>query len=174
MRRLQQTLIALFGLCLVAAAGHAAVREYDLKAAFLYNFASFTEWSPSVATPMTFCVVGEDPFGKALDDLTTRQIRGLPVTVRRVSDQDNCQGCRVAFIPRASAAQLPEILARLGNQPVLTVSDIEGAAKRGVMIEITQDGSRLVFEINTAALSRSQLVVSSKLMKLARQVHTSL
>lgn len=146
----------------------AAVGEYELKAAFLYNFASFTEWPPGAAPGMTVCVLGPDPFGPVLDGLRGKSVQGVPIEVRRLTALSEARGCRILFL---GSGEDPAALAALRTSPVLTVADSRDAARRGVMIGLFVDGGRIGFEVNTGAAGSAGLTLSSKLLRLARQVY---
>ena len=149
----------------------ATVSEYDLKAAFLYNFAVFTEWPEQAPAGMNVCVLGTDPFGNALDLLTAKQVRSVPVVVQRISGSEKIRGCHVLFIGASEHARLAQILDVTRSLPVLTVADMKDAARRGVMIGLVMQDQRVTFEMNVAAARAARLSVSSKLIKLARNVY---
>lgn len=158
-------------LALAAAPVPAAVPEYQLKAAFLYNFATFTEWPPTAATQMTVCVLGHDPFGSALDSLTGKTVHGAPLSTRRITTTDDARDCRVLFIGAESGIDLGATLAALKGLPILTVTEDKDAMRRGAVIGLVSDGGRVAFDINTAAARDGGLTLSSKLLRLARQVY---
>lgn len=165
-----------FALAMLAAMASAAagpVKEYELKAALLYNFASFTTWPASVPAGMTVCVLGSDPFGPALDALAEKTLRNATVEVRRIKQARDAQGCHVVYLSEAGAGNLAMVLEGLRGMPVLTVADGEDVAQRGVMIGLRLEGSRLVFDVNSATMQAAGLVVSSKLLRLARTVYSS-
>lgn len=164
---------ALAVLAAMAAAAASPVSEYELKAALLYNFASFTAWPASAPDGMTVCVLGSDPFGPALDALAGKSLRGAAVEVRRVRQAREAQGCHVMYLSEAGTGNLATVLEELRGKPVLTVADGEDVAQRGVMIGLRLEGSRLVFDVNSATMQAAGLVVSSKLLRLARTVYPS-
>lgn len=145
--------------------------EYELKAAFLYNFAVFTEWPEHAPAGMKLCVIGTDPFGRALDQLTSKQVRSAPVTVQRITGTDEIRGCHVLFISASERDKLAHILDVTRALPVLTVADMKNAAGSGVMIGLITQDRRVTFEINVAAARNARLSISSKLIKLAHNVY---
>ncbi len=99
--------IVLFGLGIGVGAGAEKARsarcsEYLIKAAILYKFAKFTEWPSGVyaeaAAPFTVCVMGQDPFGKALDSIAGKRIDGRPVAIRRFAQAEETGHCHLLFI----------------------------------------------------------------------------
>lgn len=145
--------------------------EYQVKAAFLYNFARFIEWPvDTYADRFSICVLGEDPFGAALQRLAEKQIRGVQIQVRRLSSIDGADSCQVLFIASSERHALVEVLAHVAGKPVLTVSDIKGFARVGGIVEFYLDRKRIRFAVNPRAAHRAGLSVSSKLLSLARVV----
>lgn len=150
-------------------------REYDVKAAFLYNFITFTEWPAeafsSPESPYVIGVVGDDPFGRALDEIVNgERIKGRPLVVRRVDQVGDARRCHVLFVSSSEARRMNDIIRRLQGLPVLTVADLPDFAESGGAINFTT-GARIGLVINPAALRASRLTMSSKLLRLARLVH---
>ncbi len=173
MRFRRALLIAVLGVLLnglAGAAGTPSAAEYELKAAFLYNFALFSEW-PAMPDPVYLCVLGADPFGPYLDRYEGRELRGSRVSTRRVASAHEARGCQVLFIAASEHARLPRIRDELAGRPVLTVTEGEGIDRSTVMIVIVPEGSRLTFEVNLSAARQAGLNLSSKMLKLARKVY---
>jgi uncharacterized protein DUF4154 len=150
--------------------------EYDLKAAFLFNFAKFIDWPATSFTkphsPFTICVLGRDPFGHALDDsLQGKMIRDQPLVVRRLNDKTETRGCQVLFVSSSESGHLADILEIVRGSNVLVVGETPGFAAAGGVIEFTLEDNRVRFTINTDAANRAGLTVSSKLLALAKVVH---
>jgi len=155
-------------------AGAAAPSEYEVKAAFLYNFGRFVEWPlGAMGGDGTFVVtvLGRDPFGSVLDDtLRGKTIDGKRVVVRRVLRSEDVGRSQIVFISDSEKDRLPEILKNLDAAPVLTVGEMSQFAERGGVIRLKVDQDRIRLEINVAAAERSRLRISSQLLKLARIV----
>ncbi len=115
-------------------------RDYEVKATYLYNFARFVEWPANAAATKSdafaICVLGQDPFGPALDAVVVGEtIDGKAVLARRVLRPQDAVSCRVLYISSSEESRLKEILAALDNAGVLTVSDIPQFSQRGGMIQ---------------------------------------
>ena len=152
--------------------------EYELKAAFLFNFAKFVEWpSSAFATPQSpflICVLGTDPFGGALDDaLLHRSIQGRPTALLRLKRVPDIVGCQILFVPSSESRRLPEITLKLRGQCVLVIGESENFASSGGVIQFSLEDNRIRFLINTDAADRSGLKFSSKLLALAKIVRDS-
>jgi hypothetical protein len=147
--------------------------EYEVKAAFLHTFAQFTEWPPeafaSPSAPLIIGIVGDDPFGRVLDDAMREEpIHGRPTVIRRVERGENLRSCHVIFVSSSERRQLPQILAEIKGATVLTVSEIDRFAYFGGIITLSMEGPRVRFEINLKAAEQARLKISSKLLKLAK------
>lgn len=156
--------------------GAATSVEYEVKAAFLYNFAKFVRW-PAVDRPIreiTICVLGKDPFDGALDALTGKTVQGVPMHVRRITEADQDGGCQIVFVSGSEVNRIPEVLKRLkSRQGILSVSDISGFVAQGGVIELLRENSHIRFAVNMVAAKDAGLTVSSKLLRLATRVEGS-
>jgi hypothetical protein len=145
--------------------------EYVLKAAFLYNFAKFVEWPEEAFSDgqgvMSICVLGEDPFGRALESIESKTVKGRKVMIRRSERLADLKGCHILFISRSKEKDLAQILTDLRDSNVLTVGDMADFAERGGIINFITAGKKLRFEINMEAAEQNGLKISSKLLKLA-------
>jgi len=149
--------------------------EYEVKAAFLYKFASFVAWPQSDRSlPVGICVLGHDPFGDSLDRVVKgKSINGREFLVRRLKPGDTTGECPILFIGASERKRLTLILERLRAAPVLTVGDVPGFCQSGGVINFTVLDNRVQLEINPTAAERSGLQLSSRLLSLARIVRES-
>ena len=144
--------------------------EYRLKAAFLYNFALFTEWPADVGNTLRLCVFGPDPFGAELDGLQGKAVGERSITVQRKTSLDGLKHCQIVFIAAAAAGQLPRVLEALDGQTVLTVADSAGATRQGSALNMAVSQNKISFEANLKAARAAKLNLSSKLLRLATEV----
>lgn len=152
--------------------------EYQVKAAYLFNFSRFVSWplrdAASAGGPFAICVMGKDPFGSVLDStLAGETIEGRNVIARRVTQVEDAAGCRVLFISMSEESRLKDILTGLDRSSILTVSDIAHFAERGGMIQFVLQGDRVRFEVNLASAIGAKLTLSSDLLKVAVAVRKS-
>ncbi len=165
------TLAILCGIFCPQARGQ--VSEYQLKAAFLANFPEFITWPASAFSgadaPIVIGVLGNDPFGGALDrTLQGKGVGGRKITIRRSQRVEDLKNCQIVFISRSEQGRLADILASLGSAPVLTVSDIDQFTRAGGAIGFIMSGPNVRLEINNSAAKRAGLVINSRLLNLAR------
>ena len=146
--------------------------EYEVKAAFIHNIAKFVEWPASAPSSGSarLCLLGQNPFGNALDALQGKQIGGLRWEIVPADPGTNLRECRVLFIAASEKGNLGGILKNIGNSPVLTIGDSGGYAGQGVMVNFYLEENRVRFEINRDAAKRAGLGIGSQLLKLARLV----
>ena len=149
--------------------------EYDLKAVFLFQFARFVTWPAGSFrdenTPIIIGVLGEDPFGPALDEVVAGEVVGTRrLDVRRYQLVDQVGACHILFISASEADRLPAVLSGLRGRNVLTVGDTKDFAARGGMVGFTASRNRLKLRVNLAAADSANLTISSKLLRQAEVV----
>ena len=149
--------------------------EYKIKAGFIYNFAKFVDWPTkafaAVDSPFVIGVLGEDPFGKLLDQtVQNRNVAGRRIEVRRFSRVEGAETCQILFISRSEAEDIATILKRLKGKSILTVGETPRFRDEGGVINFTVQQMSVCFQINTEAAALAQLSISSKLLRLASDV----
>jgi hypothetical protein len=158
-------------LCLGPPPASAQVGEYDLKAAFVFNFINFTRWPAAPGIPLTLCIHGPDPFGAALDRLEGRSVGKRYLTLRRPVGLDGLSGCDAVFIAAPAMGNLAAVLDKLSGKPVLTIADSPGAMRRGVLINMNRnEQGKIGFEVNLAAARETGLDFSAQMLSLATEV----
>lgn len=152
-----------------------AVGEYQIKAAFLFNFAKFVEWpsgsfAPAPA-PLRICVLGRDPFGAELRHIVDEKtVNGRRFEIDYVVEVRASRTCHILFIASSEKIRAPQILEMLRGASALTVGDSEGLVQQGVMINFVLDDNRVQFEVNRKAIEVAGLKISSKLLSVAKLV----
>jgi hypothetical protein len=164
--------------CSLATNAQTVSKEYQVKAAFLFNFAQFVDWPPAAFTnadmPFTIGILGRDPFGAALEDTVQGEtVSNRKIVIERAQTVDGLKNCQVIFVCLSEKNHLPAILSALDARPILTVSEIEGFDQLGGGINFYRDGGKVRFEVNPAAARRDGLKVSSQLLSLGKIIQTS-
>jgi YfiR/HmsC-like len=149
--------------------------DYEVKAAYLYNFGRFVEWPGKVAGDQggsfTVCVLGQDPFGPSLDaTLAGETIGGKTIIAKRITSAEESDNCQILFLSPQADSRLNKIIADLDKKAVLTVSDMPQFVKRGGMIQFVLEGKKVRFEVNLTATQHAGLTLSSELLKVATAV----
>src|SRR5580704_3149841 len=167
----------LLGIFLPCTLSAQTIDEYQVKAAFLYNFAKFVEW-PALTfktdkDPLRICVLGQNPFGNTLvDGVGGKTVLGRPLVVNDVSDAGQGTDCQILFIGSSERKRLRLIFADLRMTGVLTVGETEGFATQGGIVNFKLEDGRVRLEINIEAASQAKLRISSKVLNLAQIVNT--
>ena len=179
--RVGWTLIALIAgvfVWTVAAAQSDQPSEYEVKAAFLFNFTKFVEWPENAFTnpraPIVIGVIGDDPFGESLVHIVEgQQAQGRSIEVVKYRHGDELRRCHVLFISASERQRTEQILASLHQASVLTVSDMDGFAEAGGAIQFVIQENRVRFVVNLDVATQNKLRVSAKLLALARVINRS-
>ena len=158
--------------CLLPAVAHAeAADEYAAKAAFIYNIAQFSTL-PNMNGVVRLCVLGRDPFGSALATLEGKPLGNARLSiVYPHSGPEALMQCHILYISASEADDLTVLADSARAAGVLTIADSRGAARKGVMLELVLDDRRIAFEFNGAAARGAGVVLSSKVLRLARAIY---
>jgi hypothetical protein len=154
-----------------------APTEYEVKAAFLFNFSQFVDWPPAAfangSSPLVIGVLGRDPFGATLDEIVRGEtVSGRPLAVRRYQSVEQVDACHILFIDRSQEPRLAAVLAALKGRSVLTVGDFQGFALRGGMIRFRTVANKIRLRVNLTAAQEAKLTISSKLLRSAEIVES--
>ena len=148
--------------------------EYQIKALFLYNFLNFVDWpvdSSIYSSPtINVCIIGDDPFADALDDIRNETVKGKKLAIRFYRPLDEPEGCHLLFIPASEKNHAGHILRPVREANVLTVGDTDELVRQGAVIGFFIEQKKVRFAINMEAASRAGLKISAKLLKLAKIV----
>lgn len=151
-----------------------AAPEYELKAAFVYNFAKFVEWPPGALSPtenrLVLGILAQDPERQAFEALAGRKVQNRTLVVQKggVSELKNCQ---LVFISAGASRFLGQVLGALRDLPVLTITDeVEDRGSQGI-INLVTSGGRVRFQVDMRQARRLGFKISSQLLKLAIYVN---
>ena len=158
-----------------AACADESPTEYQVKAAYLFNFLKFVEWPDDPAADphgkWVIGFIGETSIGGELTRLAEgKNVLGRDLQVKQFQPADNLRGCNILFIGATEKKRLPEILGELRGSTVLTVADMDNFIGSGGMIQFVVEDARVRVAIDVGATGRARLKVSSKLLSLARVV----
>ena len=150
--------------------------EYEVKAAYLYQFGKFVEWpegaSSGSSNDFAICTLGVDPFGSVLDQtISGRSVQGRKVIAKRLSSVSDASECKILFVGSSEQNRTAEILKIVQGKGILTVGERADFITQGGMVQFQVEQNKVRFEINLPAVERSNLKVSSQLLKVARVVN---
>jgi hypothetical protein len=149
--------------------------EFQVKAAYLFNFLKFVEWPDDPGSDphgkWVIGFVGDSPIGNELSQLVEgKNVLGRDLLVKKFQPADNLRACNILFISESEKKRLPSILAELRGSSVLTAADMDNFIGSGGMIQFVVEDARVRVAIDVGATSRAHLKISSKLLSLARSV----
>lgn len=152
--------------------GHALaeeLQEYQVKAAFLFNFGKFIDWpEESLQGDFRICVFGQDPFGEILENtLAGKNLKNRSIQLNRIQNIQAAARCQILFLGATEQARISEILKSIKEGGVLTVGETEDFNKKGGMIQFILKENKVRFSINSSASEKGKLKISSQLLKLA-------
>jgi hypothetical protein len=149
--------------------------EYEVKAAFLYNFGKFVQWPAGAFKgqydPIVLGIVGQDPFEGALDAIAQdKVIQGRRMVVKRFKTAKEITACHILFVSKSEAANLGPIVEATRKLSVLTVSDIPGFSDNGGAIGLFLEGRKVRFDVNLDVIEHAGLKMSSQVLRIAKGV----
>ena len=145
--------------------------ESDVEAAYLFNFAKFMRTPTRSSTVFNIGVMGKNPFGNALDQITAHeQLDGRPMRVVPVTTPEQALACDILFLSPSEAPRIEKDLQMVQGSPVLTVSNTPGFLEHGGMLQFIVVSNRVRFSVNLEAVNRSKISLSSELLKVAASV----
>lgn len=165
------SLFALMGNVLTTQVQAQAANEYQVKAAFIYNFAKFVEWpgdSFGEGGVLVVGVVGDDPFGSALDQLNGNSANGRRLRIKRLRWDESLRSCQILFISNSERRHLGKIMDSIRGTSVLTIGEMSEFNQAGGIIKFVIQDYKVRFEINAGAAGQARLRISSKLLALSK------
>lgn len=168
-------LLALF-LLLRCIPGMAQVEasEYEVKAAFLFQFANYVEWPAETfndpESPLVFGILDADDLAENLEQMVAdRTFRGREILVRRLQTSTPLDGIHVLFVGRAGGAGGESILLDASSMSVLTVTETPPHPS-GSVINFEIVDNRVRFDIALMPAAQGNLRISSRLLQVAQRV----
>jgi hypothetical protein len=149
--------------------------EYEIKAAYLYNFAKFIEWPatafPQPNTPMRLCIFDDGAVELSVTQtLKQKVVSGHPVVVSHVVTAEEGRSCHILFITSTHNRQIELLLGQLSQTSVLTVGEVHGFIQKGGIINFVSENGHVRFEVNDKAADQGGLHISSRLLTVAKLV----
>jgi YfiR/HmsC-like len=156
----------------------ASVREADIKAGFLYNFARFVEWPADAfaaqSAPLRIEVLGRDPFDGHLDRVIAgKMVNQHPITVVYTLSETALPSGHIVVISSSEEKRVQRLLGACAGKPMLTVSEIDRFVEAGGTIGFVPDGDNIRFAVNIATAREARLRIDSRMLAVARAVVNS-
>ncbi|UAY51078.1 YfiR family protein [Ferruginibacter albus] len=144
-------------------------QEYALKAAFLYRFADYIDW-PEITSSDNFVitVLGESAITPSLNEIAkAKKIKNKIVSIKVAQNINDISDCQILFISKGFGTDISAVTSKLGNRPVLIVTEQKDACTKGAHINFFIGDNKLKFEINLKAASQAGIKISSQLLQHA-------
>lgn len=147
------------------------LNEYDVKAAFIYNFAKFVQWPPeTTSSALVVGVLGDGPLGDPLVQIVNgKTVQGRELVVRRIRNDDDLRSCDIVFVGASEERRTADIVGSLRSRPVLTVGETPHFLRDGGMIRFLIERNRVRFQIDSQNADQAGLKISSQLLSLAKR-----
>jgi hypothetical protein len=161
--------------CAYAAGG----KEYQVKAAFVYNFIKFVTWPENTdkqTESVKIAIVGKDPFGDKFKPILKKTVKNKKIDLvkypdfDKISDSDLLEQCQVIFICKSETQNAQKIIESVAGKSILVISEVDKFADLNGMIGFVKKDNKIRFEINLNAVKAANLKISSQLLKLALKV----
>jgi hypothetical protein len=165
----------------------AQYKEYEVKAAFMYNFLKFVDWpedkSAKSGNQIIIGILGQDPFGSAADILKDKKVEDRNVVINYISSfqqlkdaadangqMDTLKKCHLLFVCSSEKKNTKEIIELVQSAGVLTVADTQGFLETGGIVNFIIEDNKVRFNINLTASEKAGLKIRSQLLRLAKKV----
>lgn len=177
---LKKSIIGIMFISMSVITGHTyalSAKEYEIKAAFLYNLGSFISWPTKAFKDVAsfgICILGEDPFNQQLQSLTQdQQVSGRAISVRQITAIQEAEECQILFISASEQSEFVSVFDWLHDKPILTVSDVDDFIVQGGMLQFFKRDNKIRLALDPEAISEVGLKPSAHLMKIAELVRSS-
>lgn len=164
-------LFIIFILNSITPAMSAGLNNDLLKVAYIYNIANFTRWPDStwdkLSDAFILCSYGTDIISSGLDKLESKLINKRPTLVINVKEDQDLKDCNALYINTDQRRSYRYLLSKINQQNVLVIANNTPFFDFGSLINLIEKDKRLRFQVSKKQLSKSQLNLSSKLLKLA-------
>jgi uncharacterized protein DUF4154 len=149
--------------------------EYQVKAAFLYNFAKFVKWPADAFSdpdePVTICVLGQSPLGSVLAGMARgKWVEDRPLTVRLLPKPQQMGACQILFIAASEKKRVWMLLDQIAGANILTVGEFDEFTAVGGMVNLKRNGTSVRIQVALDAVEHGRLLISSRLLSLAEIV----
>jgi len=148
--------------------------EYQLKAAYIYNFLQFTEFDKGTeAQPkdlIRVCVISNQGIPEGFEQLSTKKALGKEIKIVHLGSKEEFSQCRVLYFVNPVVQDLKTTLKAATELGILTVGEADSFVGSGGMIHFLIKDSKLRFRVDLLKVKEGRLSVSSRILKLAEEV----
>ncbi len=148
-----------------------AFSEYQLKSAFVYNFATFIDWPADTGKELVLCVAAPQAAVEYFKELDRKPVGSMVLAIRPMLHGASVVPCNILYVANSNEEELDSWLPELKGRKTLTVGESQTSLQNGVMVGVAVEGAKIVFDVNAEAARRAGLHINSKLLRLARSVY---
>ena len=152
-----------------------AVSEYEVKAAYIYNFAKFIDWPMNAfstkGAPINIGIIGDNEFGALLENIVKdKTVKEHAIQVHLIKWPADLHTCHMVYVGSSEQKRFRQIVDSLQGYPILTITEVEESSQAKGIMNLFVEGGKVQFEVNIALAEKAQLKISSKLLRLARGI----
>ena len=150
-----------------------AIDREQLEAAIVYNILQFVEWPGEDAlqagTPLILCMDSESPTYPSMRQLGGRELRKMQFVVEPLLPP--AHRCNVVFVDSPRSQRSASARQNGGSDgAVLIVAGSHFQPAEPPTIQLSEVGGKLAFDVFPDKARKQGLVISSRLLRLARRV----
>lgn len=144
-------------------------QNYQLHSVYIYSFIRYVQWpGEDNSSDFVIGVLGDSPLVPHLEKMAqVKKAGNRSIVIKTFNTVSEVENCEILFMSKESGNQLAGLLSQLKGQNTMVITEEEGMAKEGSNINFVVRNGKLAFELNKAAMDRSQLKVSTELTRLA-------
>jgi hypothetical protein len=147
------------------------LHEQEIKAGLLYNFLKYVTWPQGATGGMSVCLYGDSSFNSYLEPMAGRTVNQQKISVHTIHTPQEVANCRLVFVNDTEGEHWPDIAKTIATQGILSVSDYEGFAENGGMIEFGRKDEHIAVTLNIDATAAAHLHVEDRLLQLVTVIH---
>jgi hypothetical protein len=170
MKKAQKSLILMLALLLMQSFEEKKTfqDEYALKAAFLYRFSDYVEWTNNSADYFNIAVLGSSPIVSQLNLIASnKRVKNKSIEIKQYENLNTFPQSNILFVSRDSKIPFETILAKYHDSGTLIVTEQNGYCAKGSDINFVLTGEKLKFEVNQKSINKPGLKISSQLLQHA-------
>ncbi len=164
-------LLTFTGLILIAFT--ASSQDYKLHPVYIYSFTKYIIWPDNYKEgDFEILVLGDSPIMKELNAMAgaKKTPDNRKITITKINSTSEIKKCNLLFVPAGKSSLISEILAKVGNQSILVITEEEGLGMKGSNINFVVKSGKLAFELNQGAMNKQNLKAATELSRLAIQI----
>jgi hypothetical protein len=147
-------------------------KGYAVQANIIYHFTKYINWPGHMKSgDFVIGVIGNPQLVDELEKAVAgKSVGSQRIVVQRYKTGEGSYPCHILFLAYEEGDYLKKTLAATKDQPVLLVSETDGAAHRGSCINFVIVDDRLRLEINKTNIEKRNLNIATELLQLGKVI----